>query len=85
MVTTSSTVSPLIAAGSQFPVGTLEPSPESGHGLSPIELRSFLLRTAEPVGVCPHPTAGATPKTTTGYDGEPERESEDFNQPDFHP
>lgn len=36
-----STVSPLIAAGSQFPVGTLEPTPESGDGLSPVELRSF--------------------------------------------
>ena len=77
------TVSPVIAAGSRVPVGVEEPVCE--EGLSPVERRSFLLWGAEPVGVCAYPRAGTTPKTTTGYDGEPDKESEDFNLPDFAP
>jgi hypothetical protein len=77
------TVSPVIAAGSRFPVGAEEPVCE--EGLSPVERRSFLLRGAEPVGLGAYPRAGATPKTTTGYDGQPGKESEDFNLPDFAP
>ena len=42
------TVSPVIAAGSRFPVGAEEPVCEDG--LSPLERRSFLLRGAEPAG-----------------------------------
>lgn len=78
-------VSPLIAAGSQFPVGSTEPEPARDTALSPRERRSFLLRAAVPLRPAAHPQAGSTPKTTTGYDGEPERESEDFNLPDFQP
>lgn len=83
MSTMSKKVSPLIAAGSRFPVGTDEPATE--EGLSPVDRRSFLLRGARLVPACAYPQAGATPKTTTGYDGEPGKESEDFNQPDFAP
>jgi hypothetical protein len=28
---------------------------------------------------------GATPKTTSGYDGTKDDQSEEFNQPDFSP
>jgi hypothetical protein len=77
------TVSSLIAAGSRFPIGVEEPVCEGG--LSPVERRSFLLRGAELVGVGAYPRADATSKTTTGYDGEPDKESEDFNLPDFAP
>lgn len=73
-------ISPLIAAGSRFPVGTGEPV-DSGQ-LCPEHLRSFLLRGAESVQ---HTPFDATPQTTTGYDGTPDDESEDFNQPDFSP
>jgi hypothetical protein len=75
--------SPLIAAGSRFPVGTAED--HARDGLSARHRRSFLLRFAEPIKPCQYPTSGATPKTTTGYDGKPDEESEDFNEPDFHP
>ncbi|MPZ67707.1 MAG: hypothetical protein GEU83_20190 [Pseudonocardiaceae bacterium] len=77
----NATVSPLIAAGSRFPVGTAEPM---GQGLSPIDLRSFLLRGAEPLAVCVS-GMGSTPKQTTPYDGNPGEESEDFTLPDFSP
>lgn len=78
----STAISPLIAAGSRFPVGTGEP--ESTEGLSPINLRSFLLRGAESIQHSPH-ADGATPQTTSGYDGTRDDESEEFNQPDFSP
>ncbi len=76
-----STVSPLIAAGSRFSVGTAEPV---GQGLSPVDLRSFLLQGAEPLSVCAS-GMGGTPKQTTPYDGNPGEESEDFTLPDFSP
>lgn len=75
-------MSPLIAAGSRFPVGTGEP--EAGECLSPVGLRSFLLRGAESIQYSPY-SMGATPKTTTGYDGTKDDQSEEFNQPDFSP
>lgn len=78
----STAISPLIAAGSRFPVGTGQP--ESQEELSPIHLRSFLLRGAESVHHTPY-ADGATPKTTSGYDGTRDDESEEFNQPDFSP
>ena len=77
----STAISPLIAAGSRFPVGTGEP--ESAEDLSPIHLRSFLLRGAESIQHSPY--SGATPKTTSSYDGTEDDESEEFNQPDFSP
>lgn len=78
----STAISPLIAAGSRFPVGTGQP--DSHEELSPIHLRSFLLRGAESVHHTPY-ADGATPKTTSGYDGTRDDESEEFNQPDFSP
>lgn len=78
--TPKETVSPLIAAGSRFSVGTTEPVGQ----LSPVHLRSFLLRGAEPLAVCAS-RMGPTPKQTTPYDGNPGEESEDFNLPDFSP
>lgn len=78
----STAISPLIAAGSRFPVGTGEP--ENEVQLSPVELRSFLLRGAESVQHSPY-AEGATPKTTSGYDGTKDDQSEEFNQPDFSP
>lgn len=77
----STAISPLIAAGSRFPVGTGEP--DSVEELSPIHLRSFLLRGAESIHHRLH--AGATPKTTSSYDGTEDDESEEFNAPDFSP
>lgn len=77
----STAISPLIAAGSRFPVGIGQP--DADEELSPIQLRSFLLREAESIHSSPY--AGATPKTTTGYDGTRDDESEEFNQPDFSP
>jgi hypothetical protein len=79
---TSLPISPLIAAGSRFPVGSGEP--DSDEALSPVERRSFLLRGAESVRQRPY-TMGATPKTTSSYDGTRDDESEEFNQPDFSP
>ena len=78
----STAISPLIAAGSRFPVGTGQP--DSEEDLSPIQLRSFLLRGAESVRHSPY-ADGATPQTITGYDGTRDDESEEFNQPDFSP
>ncbi|MGI9001554.1 MAG: hypothetical protein ACR2GH_07785 [Pseudonocardia sp.] len=78
----STAISPLIAAGSRFPVGTGEP--EVAEQISPVVLRSFLMRGAESVRHSPY-TMGATPKTTSGYDGTRDDESEEFNQPDFSP
>ena len=77
----STAISPLIAAGSRFPVGTGEP--DTAEQLSPIHLRSFLLRGAESIQHVPY--AGATPKTTSSYDGTEDDESEEFNAPDFSP
>jgi hypothetical protein len=78
----STAISPLIAAGSRFPVGTGEP--ETDQQLSLVEQRSFLLRGAESIHHSPY-TMGATPKTTSGYDGTQDDQSEEFNQPDFSP
>jgi hypothetical protein len=78
----STAISPLIAAGSRFPVGTGES--ETEEWLSPIERRSFLLRGAESIHHSPY-EMGATPKTTSGYDGTKDDQSEEFNQPDFSP
>lgn len=78
----STAISPLIAAGSRFPVGTGQP--DAGEELSPIQLRSFLLRGAESIHSSPY-ADGATPKVTSGYDGTRDDESEEFNQPDFSP
>ncbi len=78
----SAAISPLIAAGSRFPVGKGEP--EGSEDLVPVELRSFLLRGAESVHHSPY-AEGATPKTTSGYDGTEDDQSEEFNQPDFSP
>lgn len=78
----STAISPLIAAGSRFPVGSGEP--ESDEWLSPIGQRSFLLRGAESIQHSPY-DMGATPKTTSGYDGTEDDQSEEFNQPDFSP
>jgi hypothetical protein len=75
-------ISPLIAAGSRFPVGTGQP--DADGELSPIEFRSFLLRGAESVRHSPY-ADGATPQATSGYDGTRDDESEEFNQPDFSP
>ena len=47
----STAINPLIAAGSRFPVGTGQP--DADEELSPIELRSFLLRGAESVPPLP--------------------------------
>jgi hypothetical protein len=47
----STAISPLIAAGSRFPVGTGEP--ETDEQLSPTELRSLLLRGAETIHYSP--------------------------------
>ncbi|GAA1254360.1 hypothetical protein GCM10009609_17170 [Pseudonocardia aurantiaca] len=77
-------VSPMIAAGSRFPIEQLAASPAPA-GLSEPGGRSFLLRFAEPVMASMYGTRGSTPKTTTGYDGQEDNESEDFNQPDFAP
>lgn len=78
----STAISPLIAAGSRFPVGTGEP--ETAERLSPVGRRSFLLRGAESIQHSPY-ADGATPKTTSGYDGTKDDQSEEFNQPDFSP
>lgn len=78
----STAISPLIAAGSRFPVCTGQP--DTDEQLSPIHLRSFLLRGAETVQHSPY-AEGATPRTTSGYDGTRDDESEEFNQPDFSP
>lgn len=78
----STAISPLIAAGSRFPVGTGEP--DTAEQLSPIALRSFLLRGAESIHHSPY-EMGATPKSTSGYDGTKDDQSEEFNQPDFSP
>lgn len=78
----SSAISPLIAAGSRFPVGTGQP--DTDEELSPIHLRSFLLRGAESIHSSPY-AEDATPKVTTGYDGTRDDQSEEFNQPDFSP
>jgi hypothetical protein len=78
----STAISPLIAAGSRFPVGTGEPGTD--EQLSPVEQRSFLLRGAESIQHSPY-ADGATPKTTSSYDGTKDDESEEFNQPDFAP
>ena len=78
----STAISPLIAAGSRFPVDTGQP--DSDEELSPTHLRSFLLRGAESVRHSPY-ADGATPQTTSGYDGTRDDESEEFNQPDFSP
>lgn len=78
----STAISPLIAAGSRFPVGNGEPHMD--EALSPINRRAFLLRGAESVHSSPY-HMGATPKTTSGYDGTRDDESEEFNQPDFSP
>lgn len=76
-------ISPLIAAGSRFPVGSGNPEQEHNQ-LSALGSRSFLLRGAESVQHSPY-EFGATPKTTSGYDGTRDDESEEFNQPDFSP
>ncbi len=78
----STAISPLIAAGSRFPVGAGQP--DVNEELSPIHLRSFLLRGAESIKHSPY-ADGATPKTTSSYDGTRDDESEEFNQPDFSP
>lgn len=78
----STAISPLIAAGSRFPVGA--GAPESTERLSPVERRSFLLRGVESIHHSPY-EMGATPKTTSSYDGTKDDESEEFNQPDFSP
>lgn len=78
----STAVSPLIAAGSRFPVGT--GAPQVTEQISPVALRSFLMRGAESVQHSLY-TMGATPKTTSSYDGTRDDESEEFNQPDFSP
>jgi hypothetical protein len=78
------TVSPLIAAGSRFPVAD-DYEPARDDELSPPENRAFLLRFAEPVAVAGYGTQASTPKQTTGYDGDPGKESEDFTLPDFAP
>ncbi len=56
-------ISPLIAAGSRFPVGTGNPDDEVT--LSPVEDRAFLLRGAESSRHSPV-RMGATPKATSG-------------------
>lgn len=73
-------ISPLIAAGSRFPVGT--GNPDDPTALSPVQRRTFLMRGAEP---SPHSPVrmGATPKATSGYDGTKDDDSEEFNAPDF--
>jgi len=78
----STAISPLIAAGSRFPVGTGQP--DAAEELSPVHLRSFLLRGAESIQSSPY-ADGATPQTTSGYDGTRDDQSEEFNQPDFSP
>jgi len=78
----SAAISPLIAAGSRFPVGTGQP--ESDEDLSPVHRRAFLLRGVESMHSSPYED-GATPQTTSGYDGTRDDESEEFNQPDFSP
>lgn len=75
-------ISPLIAAGSRFPVGT--GNPDDDAVLGPVERRTFLLRGAEPSQHSPD-RMGATPKTTSGYDGTRDDDSEEFNHPDFSP
>lgn len=75
-------ISPLIAAGSRFPVGT--GNPDDPAELSPVEHRTFLMRGAEPSRHSPV-RMGATPKATSGYDGTENDDSEEFNQPDFSP
>jgi hypothetical protein len=78
----STAISPLIAAGSRFSVSTGQP--DTDEELSPIHLRSFLLRGAESIHSSPY-AEDATPKVTTGYDGTRDDQSEEFNQPDFSP
>lgn len=75
-------ISPLIAAGSRFPVGT--GNPDAAAVLTSVGRRAFLLRGAESVHHSPY-AMGATPKTTSGYDGTEDDQSEEFNQPDFSP
>ena len=75
-------ISPLIAAGSRFPVGTGQPDDQ--QQLSPVAMRSFLLRGAESIHHSPH-ADGGTPKTTSGYDGTKDDQSEEFNAPHFSP
>ncbi len=75
-------ISPLIAAGSRFPVGTGDPGDPTA--LSPVPLRTFLMRGAEPSTHSPA-RPGGTPKATTGYDGTRDDDSEEFTQPDFSP
>ncbi len=54
------------------------------HQAAVDRVRSFLLRGAESIK---HSSCadGATPKTTSSYDGTRDDESEEFNQPDFSP
>ena len=60
-------VSPMIAAGSRFPIVQLTALPAPA-GLSELGGRSFLLRFAEPVMPSMYGTRGSTPKTTgTAY------------------
>ena len=75
-------ISPLIAAGSRFPVGTGNPG--TAAVLGPVQSRTFLLRGAEPSRHSPD-RMGATPKATSSYDGTEDDDSEEFNQPDFSP
>lgn len=82
MSETTTPISPLIAAGSRFPVGT--GNPDDPTALSPVHCRTFLMRGAEPSQHSPV-RMGATPKATSGYDGTKDDDSEEFNQPDFSP
>ena len=79
---TTMPISPLIAAGSRFPVGT--GNPDGRAELRPVQHRTFLMRGAEPSRRNPVPM-GATPKATSSYDGTEDDDSEEFNQPDFSP
>lgn len=79
---TTMPISPLIAAGSRFPVGT--GNPDDPAELSPVARRTFLMRGAEPSRHSPV-RMGATPKATSAYDGTDKDDSEEFNQPDFSP
>ena len=79
---TTMPISPLIAAGSRFPVGT--GNPDGPAVLSPVQRRTLLMRGAEPSRHSPV-RMGATPKATSSYDGTEDDDSEEFNQPDFSP
>ncbi len=79
---TTMPISPLIAAGSRFPVGT--GNPDGPAELSPVQHRTFLMRGAELARHSPV-RMGATPKATSSYDGTEDDDSEEFNQPDFSP